>query len=333
MARSRCYGTFILNPCQVTDLGLSADVAGWAPGRRPSPIIALACGIFGLRRYATQNPDNELFQPCGFELGWRLIPASIAEEEPMALRPQPPVPQSVPQFFEPPTAPEPLRGLWAGIVAAAFLIFTALGSVFKEIAARWRGIVLAHIFFLTLWLAVQVFFFVSGAYWCLPNDGSKFSGWFSKYFPQVSRCGPPVASHGATPPTTTLAVTAFGSAKAAPVSSASSADASASSSGASVASSSASSPLSPPPSATASSAGPASAWSSKSIANCWRNRSVDGGSCYGRSQALRKSAPARSRYPAYPCRRPSECGWDRYSDDHRAAANQQVFKPGLWPRG
>jgi hypothetical protein len=25
--------------------------------------------IFGLRRYATQNPDNELFQLCGFELG------------------------------------------------------------------------------------------------------------------------------------------------------------------------------------------------------------------------------------------------------------------------
>jgi hypothetical protein len=248
----------------------------------------------------------------------------------MALRPQPPVPQSVPQFFEPPTAPEPLRGLWAGVVAAAFLIFAALGGVFKEIAARWRGIVLAHIFFLTLWLAVQVFFFVSGAYWCLPSDASKFSAWFSKYFPQVSRCGPPVASRGAT--TTTLAVTAFGSAKAAPVSSASSADASASLSGASAASSSASSPLSPPASATASSAGPASAWSSKSIANCWRNRSVGGGSCYGRPEARRKSAPARSRYPAYPCRRPSECGWDRYSDDHRAA-DQQRFNPGLWPRG
>jgi hypothetical protein len=25
--------------------------------------------IFGLRLYATQNPDNELFQLCGFELG------------------------------------------------------------------------------------------------------------------------------------------------------------------------------------------------------------------------------------------------------------------------
>jgi hypothetical protein len=250
----------------------------------------------------------------------------------VASRPQPPVPRSAPQFFEPPTAPEPLLGLWAGVLAAASLIFAALGRVFKEIAARWRGIVLAHIFFLTLWLAVQVFFFVSGAYWCLPDENSKFVEWFSKYFPQVSRCGPPLASHGATPPTATLAVT-FGSPKAAPTSSASSADASASSSDAPAASASPSPPLPSPPSSTASSAGLPPAWSAKSIANCWRNRSVDGGSCYGRAEARRKSAPARSRYPAYPCRRPSECGWDRYSDDHRAAADQQGFNPGLWPRG
>jgi hypothetical protein len=251
----------------------------------------------------------------------------------VASRPQPPVPRSVPQFFEPPSAPEPLLGLWVGVLAAASLIFAALGRVFKEIAARWRGIVLAHIFFLTLWLAVQVFFFVSGAYWCLPKENSKFVELFSKYFPQVSRCGPPLASHGATPPTTTLAVTSFASAKAAPASSALSADASASSSGAPAALSSPSPPSASPASSMASSAGSASAWSSKSIANCWRNRSVEGGSCYGRAQAGRKAAPTRSRYPAYPCRRPSECGWDRYSNDHRGAADQQGFNPGPWPRG
>jgi hypothetical protein len=254
----------------------------------------------------------------------------------VALRPQPPVP-TVPQFFEPPAAPEPLRELWVGVLAAGLFIFAALGRVFKEIAARWRGIVLAHIFFLTLWLAVQVFFFVSGAYWCLPNESSKFVGWFSKYFPQVSRCEPPVASHGAQPATTTLAVSSFGSPKAAP-SSASSADASASSPGAPPASSSPSPPLSSPASSTASSAGSASSWSSKSIANCWRNRSVDGSSCYERAAARRKSPPARSRYPAYPCRRPSECGWDVPAAFGTPTTIvpppiSKDFNPGLWPRG
>jgi hypothetical protein len=237
----------------------------------------------------------------------------------VASRPQPPVPQSVPQFFEPPAAPEPLRRLWTSALAAASLIFAALGRVFKEIAARWRGIVLAHIFFLTLWLALQVFFFASGAYWCFPNEGSKFVEWFSRYFPQVSRCGPPAASHDAPPSRppfavsshdaassrTPFAVSSFGWAKGAPPSSASSDDASASSAGASPTSSSPSPAPSSPASSTASAAGSASAWSSKSIANCWRNRSVGSGSCFGRAEAH----PKRFRYPTYPCRRPSECGW------------------------
>jgi hypothetical protein len=224
----------------------------------------------------------------------------------VALRPQPPVPQSVPQFFEPPVAPEPLRRLWTGALAAASLILAALGRVFKEIAARWRGIVLAHIFFLTLWLAVQVFFFASGAYWCFPSEGSKFVEWFSKYFPQVSRCGPPVASHDAPPSRTPFAVSAFGWAKATPAGSAAADGASASSGSASATSSPASSPpSSSPASSTASAAGSPSQWSSKSIANCWRNRSVGSGSCFGRAEAR----PKRSRYPTYPCRRPSECGW------------------------
>jgi hypothetical protein len=45
------------------------------------------------------------------------------------------------------------------------------------------------------------------------------------------------------------------------------------------------------------------------VANCWRDRSVSG-NCYGRTEARRKLPPARFRYPAYPCRRPSDCGWD-----------------------
>jgi hypothetical protein len=220
----------------------------------------------------------------------------------VALRPQPPVPQ-VPQFFEPPVAPEPLAGLWAGALGAALLIFAAVGSVFKAIAARWRGIILAHIFFLTLWLAMQVFFFATGGYWCFPNENSKVVEWFSKYFPQTPRCGP-VSSRGSS----SLAVSSLGSPKATPPSAASSPDAPA-------ASSSRSPPPSSPPSATApssgsASGGPTSAWSGRSIANCWRDRSVGSSGCYGRGEARRKSPTARSRYPAYPCRRPSECGWD-----------------------
>lgn len=220
----------------------------------------------------------------------------------MTLRPQPPVAQG-PQFFEPPVAPEPLRGLWAGALAVALAIFAAVGTVFKEIAARWRGIVLAHIFVLTLWLAMQVFFFTTGAYWCLPSENSKFVEWISKYYPQVARCGPALSSRIATP-ASSLAVSSLGSPEAGSPGSASSAGASATSSS-----------RSPPPSLTApfsgsTSGGAASAWSSKSIANCWRDRSVGSGSCYGRAEARRRSAPARSRYPAYPCRSWRECGWD-----------------------
>jgi hypothetical protein len=216
----------------------------------------------------------------------------------VALRPQPPVPQ-IPQLFEPPVAPEPLRGLWTAALAAALLIFAAVSGVFKEIAARWRGIVLAHIFFLTLWLAMQVFFFVTGAYWCLPSENSKFVEWFSKYYPQIARCGPAASSRGAATPSNSLTASSLGSSKAAPPSSASS--------------SHSPSPWSPN-SSTAPSSGstpgsPASAWSSKSIANCWRDRSVGSSGCYGRANARGKSSTARSRYPSYPCRNAYECGW------------------------
>ena len=217
----------------------------------------------------------------------------------MALRPQP----SVPQFFEPPVQPEPLRGLWTDIVAAAALVFGVIEDALKQIAARWRGIVLAHIFFLTLWLAIQVFFFATGAYWCLPSENSKFVGWFSKLLPQMSRCGPAVSVLGSLPSAGSVAVSSLGLPKASPGSASAPSPPSA-------AASSPASPAAPSPTAPAApSPGSAAGWSSKSVASCWRDRSA-GSNCYGRAEAHRKLPPARFRYPAYPCRRPSDCGWD-----------------------
>jgi hypothetical protein len=209
----------------------------------------------------------------------------------VALRPQPPVPQ----FFQPPD-PVPLHGMWASVVAAALLVVGLIDQAFKAIAARWRGIVLAHLFFLTLWLAVQVFFFATGAYWCFPSESSKVVEWFSKHFPQISRCGPTLSSYGSLAPSNSLAATPVASPKASPPDSPS------------VSSAAASTPSTPGPAA-APSSGSAAAWSSRSVSNCWRDRSV-GNSCYARAEPHRKVPPARFRYPAFPCRRPHECGWD-----------------------
>jgi len=105
----------------------------------------------------------------------------------VALSPQPPAPFS---FEPPPAEPVPVWGLWAGMVAVGLAILTVLDVIFKAVAARWRGILLAHIFFLTLWLAIQVFFFATGAHWCFPAaDGGWIAG-LSKYFPQIARCLP-----------------------------------------------------------------------------------------------------------------------------------------------
>jgi hypothetical protein len=221
----------------------------------------------------------------------------------VALTPQP----LAPQFFEPPVQSEPLRGLWTAVVAGILLVFGAIGEVLKQIAARWRGIILTHIFFLTLWLAVQVFFFATGAYWCLPNENSKIAEWFSKLVPQVARCGPVLSVHGSLPSSGPVAVSSVASMKASSSPSASPRSGAASSLPAASPSDSPATPSSAP-SAT-SSPGSAAGWSARSVANCWRDRSVNS-NCYGRTEAHRRLPPARSRYPAYPCRRPSECGWD-----------------------
>jgi len=217
----------------------------------------------------------------------------------VALRPQPPAPQ----FFEPPVQPEPLRGLWTAAVASALLAFTLVGAVFKQIAARWRGIVLTHVFFLTLWLGLQVFFFATGAYWCLPGENSKLVEWLSKYLlPQISRCGATVSVHGSLPSAGSLAASSLGLQKA------SSPDSTSASSPRSPAASAPPSPATPGPPA-APTPGAAARWSSRSVGNCWRDRSV-GGNCYARAEPHRKLPPARFRYPSYPCRRPADCGWD-----------------------
>jgi hypothetical protein len=219
----------------------------------------------------------------------------------VALTPQP-------LFFEPPSQPEPLRGLWTAAVAAVLLIFGAIGEVLRQIAARWRGIILTHIFFLTLWLAVQVFFFATGAYWCLPSENSKIGEWFSKVVPQVGRCAPALAVHGSLQSPGPVAVSSLASTKAASAPSASAPHTGATLS--SPAPSPSASPAAPSPALPAtSSPGSGANWSARSVSNCWRDRSVSS-NCYGRTEARRKLPSARYRYPAYPCRRPSECGWD-----------------------
>jgi hypothetical protein len=241
----------------------------------------------------------------------------------VALTPQ----RSVPQFFEPPLQPDPLRGLWTSVVAGALLVLGLIGELFTQIAARWRGIVLLHLFFLTLWLAVQVFFFATGAYWCLPSDSSKFAGWFSKFFPQISSCGPAISVRGSLQSPGSLPVSPVGSPMAAsPGSRAASSSPGSASSPASptppsaAAPPAASSPASPPPSSPAppppssrgspAAASPGSATVfNGSVANCWRDRSL-GSKCFAGAGSRRRLPPARFRRPAYPCRRASECGWD-----------------------
>ncbi len=100
----------------------------------------------------------------------------------MALLPQPPVPPT----------PPPLDRFWLGVGAAVLAVASAVGAFFKHISARWRGIVVAHLFFLTLWLAIQVFFFATGAYWCIPGNGFRFVKWLTASFPHVARCGPTI---------------------------------------------------------------------------------------------------------------------------------------------
>jgi hypothetical protein len=218
-----------------------------------------------------------------------------------------PTPQmTLPNASEPVAAAAP-AAFWVGVAAVALAVFSILATIVNEIAARWRGIVIAHLFFLTLWMAIQVFFFATGAYWCLPSNGSMIADWFSRYF-HIARCG--AVSRGPT-----VFDGSAGAAAAAPVPRP-------------PAGIPAPAPLrvpsaaAAPPPASAPSAAPAfgagSNWSSRGIANCWRNRSVDGGDCYETADPRRNPPPAVRYYryrdppPPRPCRRPYDCWPDDY---------------------
>ncbi len=243
----------------------------------------------------------------------------------MALVPQPPVPPS----SAPPGEPAPLSGFWFGVAAAVLAVASVIAGICKEIAARWRGIVVAHLFFLTLWLAIQVFFFATGAHWCVPNNGSRFAEWLTRSFGQVARCGPapPVSAFRGT---TALAAPVTTSDPAPPrspgaIPAAPRTQSPAPSSGATSSASLGASPgARPPPSANAQQAAPASGlvqgWTAKTIGNCWRNRAIDSGDCYETGDPRRKPPtpppPQQPRYrylddrppsPYYPCRRAYDC--------------------------
>jgi hypothetical protein len=238
----------------------------------------------------------------------------------VALAPQP---VSRPQSFGPPGGgPAPLSGFWLGIAAAVLGVASVIAGICKAIAARWRGIVIAHLFFLTLWLAIQVFFFATGAYWCLPANSSRFAQWLTRSFGAVARCGPAapasVAFHGSAaaaapapasptpaPPPPPAVVPAPPPRAASPVPSYG---------------------ISPPPAAAAPAApafGSASRWSARTIGNCWRNRAIGNGGCYETADPRRsRPPPPRYRYPERPpppprgpCRRAYDCWPDDYWRD------------------
>jgi hypothetical protein len=255
----------------------------------------------------------------------------------VALVPQPPVPPS----SAPPGGPEPLSGFWLGVAAAALGVASLIAGICKEIAARWRGIVVAHLFFLTLWMAIQVFFFTTGAHWCVPSNSSRAVEWLTRSFAQVARCGP-TTTVPAFRGVTAVAAPAHATASAPPSPSAvvpaaprapSGAASPGASSGPSSATLAAAASARPPP-ANAQPAAPAAGalqgWSAKTIANCWRNRAVDSGDCYEQADPRRRPASpppppqAQPRYrypdgpppsPSFPCRRAYDC-WP--SDDWRA---------------
>jgi hypothetical protein len=246
----------------------------------------------------------------------------------VALAPRP-IPQPL-SFEAPPQGPAPLSGFWLGVAAAALALASVVAAFCREIAARWRGIVVAHLFFLTLWMAIQVFFFATGAFWCLPNNSSKVVEYLTRSFGTVARCGPlapsmpaafqssaAVAAPAPAPPPPVLAPprppAELAAAPRAP-----SPDPSPDPSLGPVLGPSfgLSSGALPPPAAGAPLApGWPPGWSARTITNCWRNRAVDSGDCYQTSYPRRRPPPpppSRYRYsdqppPASRCRHPYDC--------------------------
>lgn len=87
-------------------------------------------------------------------------------------------------LLEPPVEQAPLRRFFIGVGAAALAVVTFVGLVATAFARRWRGILLAHIFFLTLWLALQVFLFARDAYAYLRERVPVWYGGIS--YPSIS---------------------------------------------------------------------------------------------------------------------------------------------------
>jgi hypothetical protein len=226
------------------------------------------------------------------------------------------------------------------------LVVSMLGTIVKEIAKRWRGVVVAHLFFLTLWMAVQVFFFATGAYWCLPSNSSAVAEWISKYMTHIARCGPAPRTMPVFEGSTAVAAPAPFTVPARPP-----ATVPAPPPAAPPRASVAPPPAAPPPAVAAPAPavpalGAVQGWSSRAVQNCWRNRAVDSGGCYDNTYPPRSTLPPpepppRSalppleppprpiptspdgvagyyyRYPgplspSYPCRR----GYDCWPDDY-----------------
>lgn len=253
----------------------------------------------------------------------------------MALVPQPPIPPLSPSRDN--EAPGPF---WLGVAGIVLAVAAPIAALCREIAARWRGIVIAHLFFLTLWLAIQVFFFATGAYWCVPSNGSKFVRWLMTSVPRISRCGQaPVGSlpllpivaapvpplEPASPPAAVVPAVIPPAVAPPAVVPASPPPVPAEPVPVPVVPPPAPAapepqvprePLAAPPPAVSPPAGngtaavPATAetpWSAAAIPNCWRDRTVKGGDCYRADAATpHRSEPsrARSRHPAYARRRP-----------------------------
>ena len=90
----------------------------------------------------------------------------------MARRPRPS--GSQPSIAQPsvvqPAGPSPLRQFLTFAAAAGFAPLAFVEAVALFVRTRWRGIILTHIFLLTIWLAVQVFLFARGGYWYLRDN-------------------------------------------------------------------------------------------------------------------------------------------------------------------
>jgi len=77
-------------------------------------------------------------------------------------------------ILDQPEEPSLLNRLMISLGAVGLAVVTFAGVVARTVAARWRGILLTHLFFLTVWLAVQAFLYAKDAYTYLREKGPSF---------------------------------------------------------------------------------------------------------------------------------------------------------------